>query len=180
MVERALNVFLTMQKPFAFIILSFALLIIFFSACSPNPNLQGKGEVYLQGEWRQDSVPKQKLLLQYSLYHLKFSCDSFFMQISSISKVNNGADTCMNSGHWAEYAKGTYQQRNDTLHLKGQFCNADYSLKNEGGCFRSGVYEDFFKVGKKTDSLIQFSSISSVVPINAHLIKRTTCNPKPL
>jgi len=176
-----------MQKPFAFCLFPFAsktafcfLLLAFSIACTPNANMQGRGQVYLQGEWQQDSVPKQKQLLQYSLYHLNFSCDSFFMRINSFSKVNNGADTCMNLGHWAEYIKGTYQQRNDTLHLKGQFCNADYSLKSEGGCFRSGVYEDFFKVSKKTDSLIQFSSTASVIPINAHLIKRTTCNPKPL
>jgi hypothetical protein len=179
-----------MQIPFAFRLLPFTskeafyllpfTLIIGLAACTPNANLQGRGEIYLQGEWQQDSVPKEKQLLQYSLYHLNFSCDSFFMQIKSFSKVNNGADTCMNSGHWVEYVKGSYQQRNDTLHLKGQFCNADHSLKNEGGCFRSGIYEDFFQVSKKTDSLIQFSSISSVIPINARLIKHTTCNPKPL
>lgn len=171
-----------MQKPFTFRLSAFTLLIAFYFSmgCGINPNLQGKGEVYLQGEWQQDSIPMQKKLLEYSIYHLKFSCDSFYMKISSFSKVNNGPDTCMNSGHWAEYVKGTYQQRNDTLHLKGQFCNADYSLKNEGGCFRSGIYEEFFKVSKKTDSLIQFSSTSNVIPINARLVNRIVCNPKPL
>jgi len=170
-----------MQKPFSFHLLPFALLMAFgLTSCSPNANLQGKGEVYLQGEWQQDSVPKEKQLLQYSIYHFRFSCDSFFVQINSFSRVNSGADTCMGSGHWSEYVRGSYQQRNDTLHLRGQFCNADYSLKQEGGCFRSGIYEEFFKVSKKTDSLIQFSSTSNVIPINARLIKRTTCNPKPL
>ncbi|MDB5135765.1 MAG: hypothetical protein JWP37_2368 [Mucilaginibacter sp.] len=159
---------------FLFFVLSFTI------GCGINPDLQGKGEVYLQGEWQQDSLPMQKKLLDYSIYHLKFNCDSFYMQINSFSKVNNGADTCMNSGRWTEYVKGSYQQRNDTLHLRGQFCNANYSLKNEGGCFRSGIYQEFFKVSKKTDSLVQFSSISNVIPINAHLIKRSTCNPKPL
>ncbi len=89
--------------------------------------MQGKGEVYLQGEWQQDSVPKEKQLLQYSIYHFKFSCDSFFVQINSFSKVNNGADTCMRLGHWSEYVRGSYQQMHDTLHMRGQFCNADYS-----------------------------------------------------
>ena len=97
-----------MQKPFSFLLFPFSLMVaLCVASCTPNANLQGKGQVYLQGEWQQDSVPKQKLLLQYSLYHLKFSCDSFFMKISSFSKVNNGADTCMNSGHWAEYVKGS-------------------------------------------------------------------------
>ncbi|MGZ3925375.1 MAG: fumarate hydratase [Mucilaginibacter sp.] len=165
---------------FSFRLLPFALLFVFCFGCKSNPDLQGRGEGYLQGEWQQDSVPKQKQLLEYSLYHFTFSCDSFFVQIKSSSKVNNGADSCMNSGHWSEYIKGTYLQRRDTLNLKGNFCNADFSFKQEGGCFRSGVYKESFIVGKNTDSLLQLSSISSVIPINAHLIKRTTCNPKPL
>ena len=170
-----------MQKPFSFLLSALTLIIAFcLTGCGVNPNLQGKGEVYLQGEWQQDPIPAQKNLLEYSLYHLQFSCDSFYMQINSFSKINNGADSCMSSGRWTEYVKGSYQQRNDTLHLRGQFCNANRSLKEEGGCFRAGIYEDFFKISKKSDSAIQFSSISNVIPINAHLIKRTTCNPKPL
>jgi hypothetical protein len=177
-----------MQKPFSFrllpftskIVLCFMLYAFGLTSCKPNPNMQGKGEVYLQGEWRQDSVPNERQLLQYSIYHFKFSCDSFFVQINSFSKVNNGADTCMRSGHWSEYVRGSYQQMSDTLHLRGQFCNADYTLKQEGGCFQSGIYEELFLVSKKTDSLIQFSSTSSVIPINAHLIKHATCSPKPL
>ena len=177
-----------MQKPFCFHLSAFTSLMAFcfllsalsLTSCTPNANLQGKGEVYLQGEWQQDTIPQEKQLLQYSIYHFKFSCDSVFVQINSVSKVNNGPDTCMRSGHWSEYVKGTYQQRSDTLHIRGQFCNADYSLKPEGGCFRSGIYEDLFLTRKKGDSVIQFLSASNVIPINTHLIKRTTCSPKPL
>ncbi|MGN8067857.1 fumarate hydratase [Mucilaginibacter sp. 22184] len=165
------------KAPFAFCLLPFAL---FISSCTMNPDKQKPGEKYVQGEWRQDSVPAQKRLVSYSLYDLKFSCDSFFVKISSYSKVNYGADSCMSSGHWAEYIKGTYTQRQDTLHLKGEFCNADGSYKDEKGCFRSGDYEEYFKVKQKTDSLIQFASTSNVIPINARLIKRTSCTPKPL
>jgi hypothetical protein len=167
-----------MQKaPFAFYFLPLALLI---GSCTMNPNMQGKGQAYLQGEWQQDSVPMQKQLINYSLYHLRFSCDSFFMAIKTFSKVNYGADSCMSAGHWAEYTRGHYEQRNDTLFLKGQFCNADYTVKDDPGCFHIGVYEEFFKVSKKTDSLIQLSSTSGVIPIYAHLIKHTTCILKPL
>jgi hypothetical protein len=165
-----------MQKLFCYL-LPFCLLI---ASCSLNPNLQGKGETYIQGEWKQDSIPMQKQLLSYSLYNFKFSCDSVFVQINSYSKVNSGADSCMNAGHWTEYIRATYKQSNDTLHLKGQFCNADYSLKKEGGCFRSGPYEEFFKVSKKTDKSVQFLSTSNVIPVNLRLIKKITCNPKPL
>ena len=164
----------------AFRLLPFAFYLLFISSCTMNPDLQKPGEKYIQGEWLQDSVPAQKRLVAYSLYTLKFSCDSFFVKISSYSKVNYGSDTCMNSGHWAEYIRGTYSQKQDTLHLKGQFCNADGSYKDEKGCFRSGDYEEFFKVKHPADSVIQFLSTSNVIPINAHLIKRTSCVPKPL
>ncbi|MGN6640672.1 MAG: fumarate hydratase [Mucilaginibacter sp.] len=160
--------------------LSFMLLALCLANCSFNPNLQGKGEVYLQGEWQQDSVPMQKKLTEYSLYNINFSCDSFFMQIRTFSKVNNGDNNCTVSGHWTEYVKGNYQQRNDTLHMRGQFCNANYTLKDEGGCFRSGIYEEYFKVEKKGDSLVDLQASSSVIPINLRLIKRTGCTPKPL
>jgi hypothetical protein len=170
-----------MQKLFAFYLSAFTFLLLAFSSgCWFNPNTQTPGEGYLQGEWQQDSVTNQKQLLAYSLYHLKFSCDSFFVSMHSFSKVNTGADTCMNSGNWMEYCKGTYDQQHDTLHLKGQFCNADFSLKDDKGCFRSGDYEEFFKVSKKSDSVAQFASITNVIPINAHLVKRMSCHPKSL
>jgi hypothetical protein len=166
-----------MQKPFAFYLLPFALIV---ASCRFNPNIQTPGQAYLQGEWQQDSVTNQKQLLTYSLYRLKFSCDSFYMTIQTFSKVNTGIDSCMRSGRWTEYSKGTYMQEHDTLHVKGQFCNADMSIKDDKGCFRSGDYEDFFKISKQTDSLLQFASTTNVIPIKAHLIKRTSCHPKPL
>jgi hypothetical protein len=38
------------------------------ASCSFNPNLQGKGEVYIQGEWRQDSSALQQKLVTFSRY----------------------------------------------------------------------------------------------------------------
>jgi hypothetical protein len=159
---------------------TFLLLAFSFASCSFNPNLQGKGEVYLQGEWKQDSIPMQKKLIDYSLYNINFSCDSFYMQINSFSKVNNGPDTCMRSGHWTEYVKGSYQQHKDTVRLRGQFCHANFTLKEEGGCFRSGIYDESFQSKKKGDSIIQLYPTSGVIPIEIHLLKRTTCTQKPL
>jgi len=169
-------------SPFTFYLIAFCFLLsaFCFSACWFNPNMQTPGERYLQGEWQQDSVAGQKQLVSYSLYHLKFSCDSFFVSIHSFSKENTGADNCMRAGRWTEYVRGTYEQSNDTLHLKGQFCNPNWTIKDDKGCFRAGDYEEFFKVTKMNDSIIQFASTSNVIPINAHLIKRTTCHPKPL
>lgn len=166
------------KKSLVFYLLAFTLLCL--SSCWLNPNTQTPGESYLQGEWQQDSVPAQKQLVNYSLYHFKFTCDSFFVSIKTFSKVNYGADSCMKTGRWTEYTRGHYVQRNDTLFLKGQFCNPDYTIKEDAGCFRIGVYEEFFKVTKKTDSLVQLASTTGVIPISARLIKRNSCKIKPL
>ena len=167
--------------PFSFHLFALSFLLLALSpSCHLNPDVQKPGESFLQGEWQQDSVTNQNQLLSYSLYHLKFSCDSFYVTIKSFSKVNTGADSCMASGHWTEYCRGTYEQRHDTLQLKGQFCNADFTIKDDKGCFRSGDYDETFTVGKKTGQVVQFASTSNVVPINAHLIKRVSCNPKPI
>jgi hypothetical protein len=163
-----------------FPLIAFCLLLLALGSCSRNPDMQEPGDAKLQGEWKQDSVPGQKSLVTYSLYDIKFSCDSFLLRISTASKVNYGADTCMSKGHWDEFVRGTYSQRQDTLHIKGQFCNADGSYKNEQGCFRFGDYEEYFKLSYPADSSIRLLSTSNVIPINAHLIKRTSCIPKPL
>jgi len=168
-------------RPLTFIFkLSVFCFLLSASSCGFNPDKQTVGQAWVQGEWRQDSVPAQKQLVNYSLYDLKFSCDSFFVKIQSYSKVNAGTDSCTSSGHWTEYWKGTYEQRHDTLRMKGEFCHADKSIKDEGTCLRFGTYEEYFKVTKKTDSLVQFASTSNVIPINARLIKRNSCIPKAL
>jgi hypothetical protein len=166
------------KAAFSFLLLASGLLAL--SSCSFNANYQGKGADFLQGEWKQDSVDRQKQLVSYSLYHFRFTCDSFYVNIASASKVNYGADTCMSKGHWLEYAKGTYEVKTDTLNLKGFFCNADYSLKKEGGCFRFGAYEDSFKLSSKKDSALSLSSFNSTIPIRLKLVKRISCVEKPL
>ena len=161
--------------------LGFLLLAFSFGACKFNPDMQGPGAAALQGEWQQNPSTLQKKLINYSLYHFKFSCDSFFVSINSFSKANGGyPDSCVQNGQWGEYAKGVYDQKRDTLRLKGLFCNPNFSYKVEGGCFRYGVYEENFTLHNKSDSVIQFFPISSVIPFDAQLIKRSTCIPKPL
>lgn len=178
--ERGFFVYMQTVSLLRFLAFCFLLSALSLAACKFNPNTQTPGQGYLQGEWKQDSVTMQQQLVNYSLYNLKFNCDSFFVQIKTFSKVNAGADSCMKDGYWAEYAKGVYEQKNDTLHVRGIFCNADYSYKDPTGCLRSGVYEEYFKVKIKADSVLELNSTSGVVPIDLKLIKRLTCNPKPL
>lgn len=179
---------IALRQPFAFRLSPFILLKAFcfllsafcLSSCSLNPDMQKRGQASLQGEWLQDSSAIQQKLVTSSTYRIRFDCDSFFVQINNVSKVNYGADTCMRSGRWSEYIKGNYAQKNDTLYLKGLFCNPDFSYKENTDCFRTGPYKEFFKIVNKKDSVIQLSGTSSVIPIQLHLIKRTSCTPKPL
>jgi hypothetical protein len=166
-----------MSKPLSFLLSALTLLT---AACSFNPNLQGEGEPYLQGEWQQELTPVQKQLLSYSLYKFKFTCDSFFVTQQTFSKVNAGVDTCTNKGQWTEYIRGTYRQQNDTVRLKGFFCDANFRLKKYEGCFRSGPYEEVFKVTKKADTLLTLAGPSSVIPLNIYRTQPYTCVPKPL
>lgn len=153
---------------------------LLLSSCSHNANYQGKGEAAFQGEWKQDTTSAQKLLVSYSLYDFRFSCDSFYIRINTFSKAHS-ADSCEKSGHWTEYAKGNYEMHHDTLRLKGFFCLPNWKIKYEdGGCFRYGVYEEGFKISKKTDSVYQLLSTASVNPFNIRLTKRITCTPQPL
>ena len=166
-----------MSKPLSFLLSALTLLT---AACSFNPDMQGEGEPYLQGEWQQELTPVQKQLLSYSLYKFKFTCDSFFVTQQTFSKVNTGVDTCTNKGQWTEYMRGTYRQQNDTVRLKGFFCNADFRLKKYEGCFRSGPYEEVFSVNKKADTLLTLTGPSSVIPINIYCTQQSACVPKPL
>jgi hypothetical protein len=154
--------------------------LLYLSSCSPNARVQGRGIDELQGEWQQNAEPVHQKLVEYTLYQFRFTCDSFYVAMQTHSKINYGADTCLNRGRWTEYAKGQYEQRNDTLHLRGFFCLANYRLKNTGGCLRAGVYEDYFKIVKQSDSVASLTPTSGVLAANLHLIKRTNCVPKPL
>lgn len=170
--------FLPFTSKKGFLLFAFCLLLI--SSCRMNPNMQTPGKAWLQGEWQQDSVPDQKQLISYSLYHIKFDCDSFFMTIRTFSKVSYGTDICMSKGHWTEFAAGHYEQRHDTLFLKGYYTNPDFSLKTDAGCLHTGVYKDIFRLTQQSDSVIRFASTSGVIPLSARRVKRTTCTVKPL
>lgn len=164
------------KKAFCLLLLAFCLF-----SCSFNPPYQGKGRADIQGIWQQDSVSNSKQLVSYVLYNFRFSCDSVFVRMENFSKVNTGTDTCMSKGHWFEYAGATYETKNDDiLHIKGFYCDAKYRLKDPGGCFNSGVYEDSFKITRLADSVLVLQPQSSTLPVKLKLVKKLSCVPKPL
>lgn len=165
-----------LKKRYFFYLLFFVMMMV---SCRRKADVQEPGTDFLQGEWKQDSVRMQKKLLSYSLYQFRITCDSIYITTDNYSKVNYGTDTCMDQGKWKEYVRGKYELHHDTLRVRGLYCHPDFSLKNEG-CFHIGVYEDLFKLQKKSDSLFHVTSFSSTVPFDIRLTKRIICNPKPL
>ena len=165
-----------LKKRYFFYLLFFVVAIV---SCKRKAAVQEPGTDFLQGEWQQDSVRMEKKLLSYSLYQLRFRCDSVYITTNNFSKVNYGEDTCMNKGNWKEYVRGKYELHHDTLRVRGLYCHPDFSLKNEG-CFHIGVYENLFKLKKESDSLLHVISFSSTIPFNLRLTKKTICVPQPL
>ena len=158
------------------------LLVIFgilWASCKFNPNVQGKGSAVVQGEWQEVPVAYRDDLLQYTQHQFKFSCDSFYLTLSTTAKTNIYPDSCFKSGKWQEYVKGTYVQSHDTLFLKGTFTKSNWRQKISG-CYRIGQYENVLIVQKSEKDRLYLRSMSQHIPIQLSLSKRTVCNPKPL
>src|SRR5690606_33259407 len=87
-------------------------------------------------------------------HHFKFTCDSFYVDLTTHSQVNYYEEACFNDGVWKEYAKGVYFVNGDTLILSGTFTKADYKQK-VSGCYRNGQYLSSFNIKRSTqDTLV--------------------------
>lgn len=168
--------------PCSFLLALSSLLLVLCSllfACRFNPNLQGKGENYLQGVWHEDSVVYQDELLQYTRHQFKFTCDSFYVTLKTSAKVNTYTDSCFNNGAWVEYAKGTYTVINDTLYIYGTFTKPDFKQKISG-CYRIGQYLASFIIKRHTNKALYFQSLQQHLPVKLNLKQKISCVPKPL
>jgi len=157
---------------------SFCLLAL-CSACTRLPNVQGKGELFLQGVWNQDSIANADQLLNYTQHHFKISCDSFYVDLTTFSKVNYYADSCFNKGIWKEYAKGTYVVKGDTLVLSGTFTKANYKQKVTG-CYRIGRYLSSFKIKSSSKNSLLLESLNDERECALILKQKINCIPKEL
>ena len=144
-----------------------------------NPNLQGRGSDFLQGEWQEDSVLYQDKLLEYTKHRFKFTCDSFYAHLETHAKVNRHADSCFNGGYIKEYAKGRYVVNNDTLYLIGTFTKSNFKQKISG-CYRIGQYIPSFLLKSQEGKIIQLQNLQNNTSVTLKLKQRTICNPKPL
>jgi hypothetical protein len=149
------------------------------SSCKFNPNLQGKGADFLQGEWMEDSVRYRNELLQYTTHHFKFTCDSFYATLNTTAQTNFYPDSCFNEGQWTEYAKGLYAVRGDSVIISGTFTKSNFKQKISG-CYRIGQYLETFVIKDRTPGLIRLESLSQHRPLQLSLKRRITCIQKPI
>lgn len=148
-------------------------------SCKRLPDVQGEGSPLLQGIWNQDSITNQDRLLNYTQHKFKFSCDSFYVDLTTHSKANYYADSCFNNGVWREYAKGIYELRNDSLFLLGTFTKANYRQK-VSGCYQIGQYIKSFRVLKADSADIVLESTDNQRRIELKLTEPMICVPKAL
>jgi len=153
------------------------ILVLLASSCRFNSDYQYEGAEYLQGVWTQDSIPMQDALLQYTLYDLKFTCDSIYATLHVTSKTRNIADSCYNNGQWTEYAKGVYVVRGDSLIVDGLYTKPDWSQKISG-CYRSGQYLPRFKIVRYTADSLMLENRFDPRPLLLRKTADITCVPK--
>ena len=154
-------------------------MLLTFSSCKFNPNLQDKGTDYIQGAWQESRVDYQDQLLQYTKHTFKFNCDSFYITFQTKSKSNIYPDSCFNNGTWTEFAKGGYTIQNDTLFLSGTFTKSNFKQKISG-CYRNGLYLETFLIKKHSPDSLYLDRLQNHIPIKLALQKKIICIPKPV
>ncbi len=161
--------------------LAFFLLFILSvtAACRRLPNLQGEGAALMQGVWNQDSIANADKLLSYTRHKFKFTCDSFYVDLTTHSKVNYYTDSCFNGGIWKEYAKGVYAVRGDSLFLEGTYTKANYKQKISG-CYQIGRYIKSFYIRSSAPGQLQLESVNDQRECNLVLKEQIICKPKAL
>lgn len=158
------------------------LIILFclaFLGCERRPNVQGNGQEFLQGVWNQDSVANAASLMTYAQHKIKFTCDSFYVDLTTHSKVNYFEDPCYNNGIWKEYAKGVYELRKDSLFLEGTYTKSNYKQK-VSGCYTVGIYRKSFLVKSSDKKHLFLQSLSDQRELNLVLKQPITCVPQEL
>ncbi|MHA4893621.1 fumarate hydratase [Pedobacter sp. PWIIR3] len=117
--------------------------------------------------------------MSYTQHKFKISCDSFYVDLTTHSKVNYYSDSCFNNGIWKEYAKGTYEFKHDTIFLTGTFTKENYRQKISG-CYQIGQYIKSFKVLKTYKNRLVLESTDNQRIIDLALKEHITCVPKAL
>lgn len=173
------NLFLPFKKSTCRYLLPGMCFLFMLAACEFRPNVQGEGEVYLQGSWKQDSMLHQDKLLAYSLYEMRFTCDSVYITIETYNRVPSLIDSCAKDGYWKEYARGVYIVRNDTLMVEADFTFSNGKQKLSG-CFGQGQFLPKFALERHTEDSLYLRTQYTAMPLRLRKIAESTCIPQPL
>lgn len=149
------------------------------ASCQRLPDVQGKGEVFMQGIWNEDSIENSNTLLNYTQHRFKITCDSFYVELTTHSKVNYYADTCFNKGVWKEYAKGIYQVRKDSLFLDGTYTKSNFKQK-VSGCYQTGRFIKSFYIRSAKADTLYLQNTNDQRECTLVLKQKITCVPQPL
>lgn len=177
MVKSNLLIFIKQVASFKKALFLIAVLFVFLTSCTRMPDVQGNGDIRFQGVWAQDSIANSEQLLSYTHHQFKFTCDSFYVDLTTHSKVNYYEEDCFQNGVWKEYAKGTYQVKGDTLRLNGTFTKSNYKQKISG-CYRNGQYITNFKIKSTSKDKLQLEGIKDNKECILTLKQEIVCVPK--
>ena len=147
-------------------------------SCSFNKAKYSTGVDFLQGKWNEDSVMNKESLVSYQQYQFSFSCDSFYLKVETLSKVNLEGGSCFNKKHWNEFAKGNYRISKDTLKFEGNFVSEEYKYKPEGSCYRSGKYLEDFILNSDNENIVILKSLQTGLYHQLILKQRGSCSLK--
>lgn len=155
----------------------FVILVLLLTSCKFNSKMQNPGTEFLQGSWIAESVPNQDQLLRYELYDLQFNCDSVYVKIKTFSKTKTDVDSCYGDGQWAEYARGVYAVRGDSLIIQATYTHENWRQKLTG-CHHIGQYLPRFRIAQQTTDSLYLENRYSHIPIQLRKTATTTCVPK--
>lgn len=156
------------------------LLLFACIGCKRLPDIQGAGVASLQGRWVQDSSQvAAKKMLNYNLHQFTFTCDSFYVTITTHATANYYSDSCFKDGVWSEYAKGVYAVVNDTLVLDGTYTKANFKQK-VSGCFNIGQYRQNFLIKSTSPQKLIFENLGNHMECILDLKSKIICDPKSL
>lgn len=147
------------------------------TSCTRLPDIQGTGSPLVQGVWEQ--VDLDSALESYTKHKFKFSCDSFYLEIQTKSKLHYFADTCSNNGLRVEYAKGIYVLKEDSLFLNGVYTKENYKQKISG-CYNIGSYRHNFVLTDNEGGIIKFRDLSNNITGSLTRTAQFECVPQPL
>lgn len=147
------------------------------SSCVRHSEMQSEGADYLQGVWKQDSIPHQSSMMDYTLHEFKFVCDSMYLRMDVHAKTQRIADSCYGDGSWQETAKAVYVVRGDSIITEGIYTKPNGKYK-ASGCHNNGTYLSRYRIAYHDSDSLVLESRYDQRPIVLRKTQDISCVPK--